>query len=185
MAMVEGLARHVQLREGARGVLRFEVELQSGRRMPVRMRGARMEGALNDGDNISFEAELDEHGVASPQRVSNLSNGSTIELRPESVAHRLRSIGEHPVVSSILSGVLVFLLTLPFTVGSSSDRSPARPPPTTSASPPIPAPPAEGGSPQLGSPQLGILLSLALGIVAASVVFVWAARRRGRRAEVG
>jgi hypothetical protein len=183
MAMVEGLARYVQLREGTRGVLRFEVELQGGRRIPVRMRGARMEGALNDGDHISFEAELDEHGVAYPQRVSNLSNGSTIEFRPETIAHRLRGIVEHPVVSSILSGVLVFLLTLPFTAGSSSDRSPGPPPPTTSLSPPtsaLPAPPVESGS-----PPFGILLSLALSILVASVVFIWAARRRGRRADVG
>ena len=181
--MVEGLARHVLLREGPRGVLRFEVELQGGRRMPVRMRGASMEGALNDGDHISFEAELDEHGVAHPQRVRNLSNGSTIELRPERVAHRLRGIVEHPVVSSILSGVLVFLLTLPFTAGSSGDPSPGPPPPTTSPSPStsvLPTPPAAGGS-----SSLGMLLSLALSIVVASVVFVWAARRRERRAEVG
>jgi hypothetical protein len=82
-----------------------------------------MEGALNDGDHISFEAELDEHRVANPQRVRNLSNGSTIELGPETIARRLRGIVEHPAVSSILSGVLVFLMTLPFTAGSSSDRS--------------------------------------------------------------
>jgi hypothetical protein len=181
--MVEGLARYVQLREGARGVLRFEVELRGGRRIPVRMRGARMEGALNDGDHIRFEVELDEHGVAYPRRVSNLSNGSTIEFRPESVAHRLRAVVEHPVVSSILSGVLVFLLTLPFTAGSSGDRSPGPPPPTTSSSTTtsaLPALPTESGS-----PSFGILLSLGLSIVAASVVFVWAARRRGRRVDVG
>jgi hypothetical protein len=133
MAAIEGRAQSVKAQqEGPDFVLRFVVEREAARFMPVEMRGLILVGVLNDGDHVQFDAEIDEYGIARPRQVSNLTNGSTVLLVEPDLPRRVRRFGGTiavPVVSSVLSGLLVFALTLPFT------SDPVDEPPRPTASP--------------------------------------------------
>lgn len=130
MATIEGPVRNVKSQqEGADFVLRFVVAREGAQHVPVEMRGNLLYGVLNDGDRVQFDSQIDEYGIARPQYVTNLDNGSTIQLRRPAFSTRARRLGATiavPLMSSALSGLLVFALTFPFTRRTGPAPAPLR-----------------------------------------------------------
>jgi hypothetical protein len=120
MAAIEGPIHNIRAQqEGSDFVLRFLVEREGARSIPVEMRGTVMIGVLNDGDRVQFNADMDDYGIARPGHVINLDNGSTVLLVEPPLSKRVRRLGGTiavPVFTSVLSGVLVFALTSLFTL---------------------------------------------------------------------
>jgi hypothetical protein len=186
MAAIEGPVRNVKSQqEGADFVLRFVVAREGAQHVPVEMRGNLMYGVLNDGDRVQFDSQIDEYGIARPQYVTNLDNGSTIQLRRPAFSIRARRLGATiavPLMSSALSGLLVFALTFPFTRGT----GPAPvPPSSTSQIPTSTSLPAETTttlirpSPRLEEPFP--IVSILLTIVTSVTVFILVRNRQLRR----
>jgi hypothetical protein len=184
MAAIEGPVRNVKSQqEGADFVLRFVVAREGAQHVPVEMRGNLMYGVLNDGDRVQFDAQIDDYGIARPQYVTNLDNGSTIQLRRPAFSTRARRLGATiavPLMSSALSGLLVFALTFPFTRGT----GPASPS-STSQIPTSTSLPAETTttlirpSPRLEQPFP--IVSILLTIVTSVSVFILVRSRQLRR----
>jgi hypothetical protein len=118
MAAIEGPIHNIRAQqEGSDFVLRFLVEREGARSIPVEMRGTAMIGVLNDGDRVQFNADMDDYGIARPGHVINLDNGSTVLFVEPPLSKRVRRLGGTiavPVFTSVLSGVLIFSLTSQF-----------------------------------------------------------------------
>jgi hypothetical protein len=122
MAAIEGPIHNIKAQqEGSDFVLRFLVEREGARSIPVEMRGTSLIGVLNDGDRVQFNADMDHYNIARPLYVVNLDNGSIVLFVQPSLSKRVRRLGGTiavPVFTSVLSGVLVFALTSLFTLNS-------------------------------------------------------------------
>jgi hypothetical protein len=113
MPQIGGVARNVRIeRESNEIVLRFVLEEDGGGRLPVEMRGRRVLGVLDDGDQVEFNVRgqvRDRGGVARPDRIDNLSTNSVVRVQRQGC---LRQIGGLAVslALSIFSGWLSTIL---------------------------------------------------------------------------
>jgi hypothetical protein len=113
MPQIGGVAHNVRIeREGGEIVLRFVLEGGGQGRVPVEMRGRRVLGVLDDGDQVEFTIRgqvRDRGGVARPDRIDNLSTNSVVRVQRQGC---LRQIGGLVVslALSILSGLLSTVL---------------------------------------------------------------------------
>jgi hypothetical protein len=113
MPQIGGVARNVRTeREGSEIVLRFVLESDGQERLPVEMRGRRVLGVLDDGDQVNFDVRgqvRDRSGVARPDRIDNLSTNSVVRVQRQGC---LRQVGGLLVslALSIFSGWLSTIL---------------------------------------------------------------------------
>jgi hypothetical protein len=111
MPQLAGVARNVRIeRESGEVVLRFVLESDGGGRVPVEIRGRRVLGVLDDGDQVSFSVRQvrDRGGVARPDRIENRSTDSVVRVQRRGC---LRQVGGL-VVSLVLSIVSGWLSTV-------------------------------------------------------------------------
>ncbi|MDL2076121.1 hypothetical protein QNN03_06680 [Streptomyces sp. GXMU-J15] len=92
--LVEGVARHVQIRTEVHGnsgntsstvVCNFRVEVHDRqgrplRLVPVEMRGSSFEGAVNEGDRVRAQGKV-KRGTLRVKRLRNLTTGAQVSAR--------------------------------------------------------------------------------------------------------
>lgn len=118
MAEIEGVARNVRIeQEGNSVVLRFVLEGE-GERVPVEMRGRKVQGVLNSGERVRLivrgSVVRDRDGVAHPAQINNLDTHSTVRVQRRGclgnaagfVLSALLSIGTGALSESLVEWVL-------------------------------------------------------------------------------
>jgi hypothetical protein len=60
-------------------VLRFVIQMEGGKRLPVEMRSHQLRGVLGDGDRVRVVAGLVNAGTLRPRQVENLTTGGIVE----------------------------------------------------------------------------------------------------------
>jgi hypothetical protein len=158
VTQVQGVVQHVRLdHEGSDLVLRFVLQVDQGKAIPVEMRGERLTGVLNDGDQVRVDTEAadvrEPDGVARPDRVSNLSTSSVVELARLSRVNKAVGTATGLVRSVVIALTTGFLVTLLGQLLAARDIVPSI---------------GQGGSEIPNT----LLISLVLGALAGLIVFV-------------
>lgn len=113
MPEIRGKAAQVAVsQESGHTVLRFVVQASGGTPRPVEMRGRRLQGVLNNGDDILLTGRprADRYGVLRPSAVKNLSHHSWVRVTRRSVFSRALGFVAGVFVS-VSSGALSAWLT--------------------------------------------------------------------------
>jgi hypothetical protein len=146
--------------EGRDVVLRFVLESGQGDRLPVEMRGHRIQGVMEAGDRVRFGLEgrdlRDADGVARPKRVENLSTDSVVQAPGSSQVKKLLELVTG-FVASVLAGV----------VSSSLLTSLRAPSPQVMGLQAMPGSESPGG----GALDQAVWISILVGVVVMAVVF--------------
>lgn len=165
MSQIEGTVRSLRSDpEGRDVVLRFVLELEHGDRLPVEMRGHRIRGVLEVGDQVQFSVEgrdlRDADGVARPQCVKNLSTNSVVQAPTSSQLKKLLELVTG-FIASVLAGIV-----------SSSLLTSLRPSPPVTALQALPRsqPPAGTGIDQ--AVWISVLVGLAVMVMVFYLIYL-------------
>ena len=113
MPKVTGIVQNVRIdQEGGSIVLRFTAQTDDDERIPVEMRGEKMLGVLEPGDQVAIVARKtrDKYGVMHPTRVENLTTKSIVRLKKPGIIKRFTSF-VFSLAMSIGTGVLTSYVT--------------------------------------------------------------------------
>jgi hypothetical protein len=172
---VEGIASRVRIdTEGSGRVLRFVVDTDDGRRVPVEMRGREVLGVLDDGDRVRFAAAHTASGTACPRRVDNLTTAAAVEVPAAGRLDRVSgAVGLRDVRTALISALVtvgVGSLVDVFKTGAANENEPVNP---------RPIPPQAASSSHWAWWVVGGIAVAAALVVAG----VWIVRRRSSREQ--
>ncbi len=175
---VEGIASRVRTdAEGSGCVLRFVVETEEGRRVPVEMRGREVLGVLDEGDRVRFAGGPTESGTARPRSIENLTTAATVEVPASGRFDRISGVvGLRDLRAALISALVtvgVGSVVSVFDSGGPSEQTPTGTgqTPTTPTTGPTPREPASSSQ---------WVWWVVVGVVAGAVVLavgVWFSRR--------
>lgn len=107
MTQTQGIVRSVRIdQEGRSSVLRFVVE-SSNDRIPVEMRGNKVKGVLEAGNEVVIKGRgrRDRDGVIRPREIMNKTTNSLVSVRRKNLL--VRFVGfSFSVAVSVVSGVI-------------------------------------------------------------------------------
>lgn len=164
MAKISGTVQRVQTnQEDKNVVLRFKIRSDAGELIPVEMRGRRVCGLLEAGDQVIMNCGRDRYGVMHPRVITNLTTRSSVRTRSpgffSTVIKFLFSIG-----FSIATGVLTHLIISSFTKSSKSPVSEY-------------SMPRSGNLANSGMEPVGLILAVAVALLVFYLIFIRPRRR--------
>ncbi len=105
---ITGIIKNLNIgHEGDIVVLRFKIQLGDARQIPVEMRGQRLFGVLENGDQVmmNIKSKKDKYGIVRPYQIDNLSTNSIVRMTSAGVFSKFSKFIASTMVS-IFGGVI-------------------------------------------------------------------------------
>lgn len=103
-----GIVKNMNIdHEGNIVVLRFKIQLDDASQIPVEMRGQRLFGVLENGDQVmmNIKSKKDKYGIVRPYQIENLSTNSIVRMTSPGVFSKFSKFLASTMVS-IFGGVI-------------------------------------------------------------------------------